>query len=264
MRLTRRLSRTQRYAASSVVAFAAHWSLACALPTRSPHDAEATPTLVWLEAAPLANGMMTLPAEGDAGATTLAAQAPAAAVRPQVQRRRDMLRATAGRRAPRTAHASTELDTATPAGDLEVAEPSPEAETGPLDASMMGQTAAGAESDVALAGSAGSGLLTRFGASGESGLVHGPILRAATSCAGYFPVDARTGRGEVEIDVTVDAGGHARESHVLNEQPFGQGFGVAARGCVQTLSFAPAVDRSGAAVSGHAKLRLRFARPFTT
>ncbi len=115
-----------------------------------------------------------------------------------------------------------------------------------------------------MAGVAGKGLAAP-GASAGSSLAHGPILRAvAGGCAGFFPARARIGQGVVEIDVSVDAAGHASVSRVLDEHPRGQGFGLAARGCVQRLHFAPAADPSGTAVAGHAKLRLRFDRPSTT
>lgn len=258
MRSTRWLSRPQRYAASSIVAFAAHWSLACALPTTAPVDEQAKPVFVWLEAAPVGTSAMT--GASDQGATN--AKTPP--VRAQVKRGRDVSRLARAGESPRAASSSAVLDTMTSQGQLELAQPVPEThDAGALQASITGHTAAASdgESGVAAAGRAG---MLGFGVSAGRDLVHGPILRAATGCAGYFPADARAGHGEVEIDVTVDARGHARASQVLNEQPWGQGFGVAARGCVRTLSFAPAVDRSGAAISGHAKLRLRFDRPFTT
>jgi hypothetical protein len=125
-------------------------------------------------------------------------------------------------------------------------------------------------------GSASAGL-PAIGAS-SSGHVPGPGTLAAASnrtrgpallahgspCAGYFPAQAQTAQGEVQIAVEVDPQGRARASAVLVEQPYGQGFGSAARACAARLKFAPAVDAAGSVVAGQAKLKLRFLRPTMT
>jgi TonB family protein len=98
-----------------------------------------------------------------------------------------------------------------------------------------------------------------LGASG--GAAHGPGLLAFDSpCAGYFPARANADHGEVQLSIDVDARGQTRASTVLIEQPRNQGFGIAARACARQLHFAPAITDSGAAVPGHAKLKLRFDR----
>jgi hypothetical protein len=64
----------------------------------------------------------------------------------------------------------------------------------------------------------------------------------------------------VQVDVAVDASGHAALSSVLLERPAGQGFAQAAHACTRKLLFAPARDAAGSAVPVHAKLRLVFKR----
>jgi hypothetical protein len=99
------------------------------------------------------------------------------------------------------------------------------------------------------------------GSGAAGGAAHGPGLLAFDSpCAGYFPAHANADHGEVQLSVDVDARGQARASTVLIEQPLHQGFGSAARACARQLHFAPAITDSGAAVPGHAKLKLRFDR----
>lgn len=98
------------------------------------------------------------------------------------------------------------------------------------------------------------------GAAG-AGLMRGPGLIAYGSpCRQYFPAQARADVGEVQIEVTVDEGGHARASNVLAEMPKGHGFGRAASACADHLRFNPALNRDGARVAGRAKLLLRFRR----
>ncbi len=85
-------------------------------------------------------------------------------------------------------------------------------------------------------------------------------LLSSSPCAGFFPGGAAADVGEVQVDVAVDATGHAALSSVLLERPAGQGFARAAQACASKLLFAPAHDGSGAAVPVHAKLRLVFKR----
>lgn len=111
-----------------------------------------------------------------------------------------------------------------------------------------------------------------FGAQGaaESGLGSGPggddevlaprLLARGDPCAGFFPAGAREEQGEVRVSVWVDPNGRSRASAILAERPMARGFGSAARGCVEHLTFAPARDRLGTAVAGRAELRIRFRR----
>lgn len=93
------------------------------------------------------------------------------------------------------------------------------------------------------------------------GAVRAPrLLARGDPCAGYFPIGAVAKRGQVQLDVTVDAQGHPRGAQVLAEMPGRQGFGPAARACARRLHFAPAHDDRGHAVSWHATIRVRFAR----
>ncbi len=279
-----------RCALSGLVACALHVALACALAMMpSAIDAESRQALVWLEAAPLAAGAMPLAAGAMPGSAAMKAQNAQVHLPPAARAAQAQARLV--RRLPKLVSQTGSLSdapgsqaavaAAVPTSDFVAAVAAPAVHAqGALGKALSDQAnAPGLESGASAADAgamAGRGAMGAIGAIGEGrsalrdaaragGLVHGPVLRAARGgCTGYFPADARSGHGEVEIDVNVDAGGHARASSVLNEQPFGQGFGSAARGCVRTLEFAPAVDRSGAAVAGHAKLRLRFDRPSAT
>ncbi|HEX6242349.1 MAG TPA: hypothetical protein VFZ61_15665, partial [Polyangiales bacterium] len=89
----------------------------------------------------------------------------------------------------------------------------------------------------------------------------GPALLALDNpCGTFFPAGARADLGEVQIDVEVDATGHAHASSVLLELPLGQGFANAAHACARQLHFTPALGQNGAPTAGHAKLKLRFKR----
>jgi hypothetical protein len=126
------------------------------------------------------------------------------------------------------------------------------------------QALAGVGSDRAhgggAAGSSSKGEASSSG-TGAGDVFRGPALLAAGDlCASYFPAHAHVDRGEVQIDVEVDASGRAHASAVMVEAPLGQGFAGAARECARWLRFAPALSQLGAPVAGHAKLKLRFKR----
>lgn len=144
------------------------------------------------------------------------------------------------------------------AADSSAAEPAASAVgAGEDDASRGG---VGGSSSTGRSGGGLRGEGQGFAGTGEE---HGTRPRLFTStdpCAGYFPRHAHVPAGEVRLAVWVDATGHARVSQVIAERPLREGFGPAARGCVEKLRFAPARDDHGMAVPGRAELRIRFRR----
>ena len=124
-------------------------------------------------------------------------------------------------------------------------------------APSMGEASRGsATSAAAVVGEAAADPSASATTSGRAPL----LLAAGDLCAAYFPAHAEADRGEVQIEVVVDASGRAEPREVLIEAPLNQGFAGAARECARWLRFAPAMSESGAPTVGHAKLKLRFKR----
>jgi protein TonB len=64
----------------------------------------------------------------------------------------------------------------------------------------------------------------------------------------------------VTLTVVVRADGGVSSASVVSESPAGQGFGKAARACIQRKRFEPSLDRSGTAVAAATTIKLRFVR----
>ncbi|HEY6555833.1 MAG TPA: energy transducer TonB [Polyangiaceae bacterium] len=108
---------------------------------------------------------------------------------------------------------------------------------------------------------AGSGRVAPAGGVSDGTLATRAVLVASTAaCNGFFPALAASDDGVVTLSMQVTPSGHAHAGRVLDELPLGEGFGDAARRCLQRVRFQPALDRHGQPVASTSVLRLRFAR----
>jgi hypothetical protein len=85
-------------------------------------------------------------------------------------------------------------------------------------------------------------------------------LDEVDACHGWFPAAATDDFAVVKLAVTVRPSGVVSSASILSENPQGQGFGAAARGCMTSRHFAPALDRGGKATTALAKVNVRFSR----
>jgi outer membrane biosynthesis protein TonB len=101
------------------------------------------------------------------------------------------------------------------------------------------------------------------GAGGKSAapeLSRPPSLRELDPCRGFFPERAQADRGEVSLKVRVEADGKVRSVAIAREVPAAQGFGSAARDCLMSKHFSPALDESGLPVAVLSPVTIRFSR----
>lgn len=91
-------------------------------------------------------------------------------------------------------------------------------------------------------------------------LSRSPQLGESEPCRGFFPPSARVDRGEVALRVRIEADGKVRSLAITREAPLGHGFGAAARDCLLSKHFAPALDQQGRAVSVVSPVTVRFSR----
>lgn len=87
-----------------------------------------------------------------------------------------------------------------------------------------------------------------------------PTLNVADPCKGFFPGDADDDVAYVQVLVTIKPGGDVSSVTVLSENPKGQGFGKAARTCLQSAKFQPGLDKEGKATTATQQFNIRFAR----
>lgn len=85
-------------------------------------------------------------------------------------------------------------------------------------------------------------------------------LDVAGACRGYFPSDADDDAGNVTVRVVVTKEGVVTAATITAESPGGEGFGDAARSCVLSRKFAPALDRDGHAIDDTTLVAVRFVR----
>lgn len=129
---------------------------------------------------------------------------------------------------------------------------------GTADRGVRGATAAGVATGAPRA--VGSGPPQDGALVDAANLSRRAELAEANACAGYYPSDANADSGLVTVAVVVRANGAAASVAVVSENPVGQGFGKAARACLQSQRFVPALDRAGGAVAAATTIRLRFVR----
>jgi len=93
-----------------------------------------------------------------------------------------------------------------------------------------------------------------------SDLSRKPQLPGADPCRGFFPASARDDVGSVAVMVTIGRTGGVRSTQLLSETPIGQGFAAAARACLASQQFVPALDRAGNSAATAVRVNLRFSR----
>lgn len=98
------------------------------------------------------------------------------------------------------------------------------------------------------------------GLTAASDLSRKPRLPSSDPCRGFFPNGAEDDEGVVALMVTIAKSGRVSATQLLSENPHGQGFAGAARTCMATQSFVPALDRSGNAAATAIRVNVRFSR----
>jgi protein TonB len=93
-----------------------------------------------------------------------------------------------------------------------------------------------------------------------SDLSRKPRLPGGDPCHGFFPRAAQDDVGDVALMVTIAKSGRVSQAQLVSESPSGQGFGAAARTCLASQAFVPALDRAGNAAATAIRVNLRFSR----
>jgi outer membrane biosynthesis protein TonB len=230
------------------------FAMSAFLPGERAASTPPQPQLVWLQAS-------ELPAPSSAGSV---AQEPRALIgqREQPVRTKRVTKARAqacATRAPASAEPSLAVD-----GFVRAQAPEATSATAKSSAqgssSLQGERMGAASVGGATIGTGDHAAGKTDGAAAAGSAAPRAQLLSSHPCAGYFPGAATADVGEVQVDIVVDASGHAARSSVLIERPSGQGFAQAAQACAPRLLFAPAHDGTGAAVPARAKLKLVFKR----
>jgi protein TonB len=116
---------------------------------------------------------------------------------------------------------------------------------------------AAARGDVVEAGPkkpAGDGLVA------ASDLSRAPRLSERDPCRGFFPRSADSDAAQASVLVVIAKSGAVQSARVVGESPAGQGFGSAARACMLTKRFQPALDKSGQVAATSLRVNVRFSR----
>ena len=87
-----------------------------------------------------------------------------------------------------------------------------------------------------------------------------PRLDETDPCSGFFPRHAAADAGRVALVVVIEPGGRVASTSVSEESPPGDGFGEAARACLKTKVFSPALGLDGKPTRATATVRIRFSR----
>lgn len=85
-------------------------------------------------------------------------------------------------------------------------------------------------------------------------------LTALNPCAGFYPSEATSDAGAVTLTLVVRADGAVASAVVVSETPSGEGFGKAARTCLERKRFEPSLDLAGVAVTAATTIKIRFVR----
>lgn len=236
-------SNERRLLSSLCAALIAHALLAIFVVQLTPKAMLAEPALQWIElteAAPARRALGTTPAtyrsapQRNVNTMTSARRTATRAARPRGQE-------VAAEKQVTSAH-----DTSAPTtGTLE-----------PARALEAGRGHRAAESSGAGAGS----VAPAGGVSGGALATRAVLIASTAACDNFFPALAASDDGVVTLFMHVAPSGRVHSGRVLDERPLGDGFGNAARRCLQRVRFQPAVDRHGQPVASTSVLRLRFAR----
>jgi hypothetical protein len=93
-----------------------------------------------------------------------------------------------------------------------------------------------------------------------SDLSRKPSLSENDPCRGYFPGTADDDVASVAVLVTIGKDGAASGVQLLSETPPRQGFGAAARACMNSKRFSPGLDRDGRPARTQIRVNIRFTR----
>ena len=85
-------------------------------------------------------------------------------------------------------------------------------------------------------------------------------LSADDPCKGQYPGEASVDSGAASVSVVVSSAGKVMRATLVSESPSGQGFGAAARRCLASTSFSPAIDKGGNAATAQLTVSVRFTR----
>jgi len=94
----------------------------------------------------------------------------------------------------------------------------------------------------------------------SSDLSRKPRLPGGDPCRGFFPNAAQDDVGDVAVMVTIGKSGRVSQTQLVSESPRGQGFGAAARTCLASQTFVPALDRAGNSAATAIRVNVRFSR----
>ncbi|HET9953232.1 MAG TPA: energy transducer TonB [Polyangiaceae bacterium] len=87
-----------------------------------------------------------------------------------------------------------------------------------------------------------------------------PSLGESDPCRGYFPRNASDDSATASVLVVIGSSGAVSKVTLLSENPSSQGFGAAARTCMQSKRFVPALDRAGRPTATAIRVNVRFTR----
>lgn len=87
-----------------------------------------------------------------------------------------------------------------------------------------------------------------------------PSLGESDPCRGFFPSSAQSDTASAGVFVVLSKAGKVTSARVVTESPVGEGFGAAARACMLSKSFVPALDRSGNPAATSLRVNVRFRR----
>lgn len=87
-----------------------------------------------------------------------------------------------------------------------------------------------------------------------------PRLEQEDVCRGHFPAASRADQGVVTLRVVVQPFGAASRVSVERETPADEGFGQAARVCLRSARFTPALGVDGTPTTAAARVTIRFSR----
>jgi protein TonB len=87
-----------------------------------------------------------------------------------------------------------------------------------------------------------------------------PALGESDPCRGFFPGGAQSDTASAGVFVVLSKAGKVTSARVVTESPAGEGFGAAARACMLSKSFLPALDRSGNPAATSLRVNVRFRR----
>jgi hypothetical protein len=93
-----------------------------------------------------------------------------------------------------------------------------------------------------------------------SDLSQKPSLGESDPCHGYFPTSARDDVATATVMVTLAKTGAVSGVRLISESPPAQGFGGAARACMQGKRFTPGLDRDGRPAATAIRVSIRFRR----